>query len=97
VADTYTYLGSDVRGYFAYVDTDTDQMLVAEPGESYRMRATEEGFPVPPTDGRWEEAVSLVHALGSLESGDQDTTAADDDNPDDDDDVPVSEDEEVQQ
>lgn len=51
----YTYLGNDERGYFAYVDTDTDTMLVAKPGESYHMRTVEEGFPVPPTDGRWHE------------------------------------------
>lgn len=52
----HTYLGNDERGYFAYVDTDTDIMLIAKPGGSYRMRTVEEGFPIPPTDGRWQES-----------------------------------------
>lgn len=54
MADTYAYLGDDERGYFAYVDTETETMLVAEPGKSYGIRATEVGYLIPPRDGRWE-------------------------------------------
>lgn len=54
MADTYAYLGDDVRGYLSYVDTETDMTLVAEPGKSYGIRATE-GHQIPPNDGRWAE------------------------------------------
>lgn len=53
MADAFPYLDSTERGYLSYVDADTDEMLVAHPGRSYRMRAVEENLPVPPGDGRW--------------------------------------------
>lgn len=53
MGDTYQYIGGERRGYFAYVDTDTHQMLIAEPGGEYRMRAVDPNDPVPPNDGRW--------------------------------------------
>lgn len=55
-ADTYTFNGLTTLGYFAYSDSDTGAMLVAEPGGTYRIRAVDEGTPVPPPDGRWETA-----------------------------------------
>ena len=53
-ADTYTFTGLGPLGYPSYIDLSTEQMLIAETGESYGMRSNEEGFPVPPGDGRWE-------------------------------------------
>ena len=55
-ADVYTFTGLGPTGYYAYTDLATEKMLIAEPGESYGIRATEEGFPVPPGDGRWVAA-----------------------------------------
>ena len=55
-ADTYTFTGLGPTGYYAYTDLATEKMLIAEPGESYGIRAVEEGFPVPPGDGRWVTA-----------------------------------------
>ena len=52
-ADTYQFTGLGPLGYPAYVDTAKDTMLIAESGGTYGIRATEEGFPVPPGDGRW--------------------------------------------
>lgn len=53
-ADSYQFTGLGPLGYPSYVDTSTDQMLIAETGESYGMRAVEPDlFPVPPGDGRW--------------------------------------------
>lgn len=54
MADTYAYLGEDVRAYLSYADTETDLTLVAEPGKSYGIRAIE-GHAIPPNDGRWAE------------------------------------------
>lgn len=54
MATTYTYLGQITRGYFSYVDTETQHMLVAEPGGVYGIRAVEPHFVVPPGDGNWE-------------------------------------------
>jgi hypothetical protein len=54
VAEGYRYTGGDRRGYLAYVDDDTGQLLVVEPGETYRMRAINHGDPVPPADDRWD-------------------------------------------
>jgi hypothetical protein len=36
-----------------YVNASTGQMLVAEPGGSYDIRATWYMLPVPPADGFW--------------------------------------------
>ncbi len=49
----FAYLGKDTRGYVSYADTDTGQMLIADPGGSYGIRAVEQGLAVPPPDGRW--------------------------------------------
>ena len=56
--EAYNYTGYQTLGYPAYVDTAKDTMLIAESGESYGMRTVEEGFPVPPADGRWEAVKS---------------------------------------
>lgn len=58
MADAYIYIGDGRRGYFAYVDTDTSEMLIAEPGGTYQMRAVNPNLPVPPEDGRWVGAAS---------------------------------------
>ena len=55
-ADTYTFTGLGPTGYYAYTDLATEKMLIAEPGGTYGIRAVEEGFPVPPGDGRWVTA-----------------------------------------
>lgn len=54
--DTYVFMGLSTTGYPHYARVDTGEMLIAEPGESYQMRAVEEGLPIPPSDGRWEAA-----------------------------------------
>lgn len=51
----FTYTGLNTLGYPAYRDTDSQKMLIAEPGSTYRMQAVD-GGPVPPGDGRWETA-----------------------------------------
>lgn len=56
MAGTFTFLGAGTLGYPSYADTETGQMLVAQPGGSYGIRAVEQGFPVPPGDGRWGTA-----------------------------------------
>ena len=56
-ADTYTFTGLGPLGYYSYVDTATDTMLIAETGGTFGMRAIEPAFPVPPADGRWTAAV----------------------------------------
>ena len=56
MADSFTFTGPSTLGYFAYADTETGRMLIAEPGQSYGIRATETGLPVPPADGRWSAA-----------------------------------------
>jgi hypothetical protein len=56
VADRFTYTGSSTLGYPAYGDIEAGTMLIAEPGGSYAIRATEPGAPVPPGDGRWGAA-----------------------------------------
>jgi hypothetical protein len=53
VPGKYTYTDQVKRGYFAWVDADTGRMLIAEPGESYNIRAVEDWAEVPPPDGRW--------------------------------------------
>jgi hypothetical protein len=53
VAGTFKFTGHQTLGYFAYADTETQKMLVAEPGGTYGIRAVEHGLPVPPADGRW--------------------------------------------
>jgi hypothetical protein len=58
VADRFTFTGQSTLGYFSYADTDTGRMLVADPGESYGIRATEAGLAVPPPDGRWTGATA---------------------------------------
>lgn len=55
-ADTYTFTGPSTLGYPSYADLETGTMLIADPGHSYGIRAVEEGFPVPPGDGRWATA-----------------------------------------
>lgn len=55
MADGYRYVGGIRRGYLAYIDDDTNQLLIAEHGETYRMRPVNAGDPVPPTDGLWED------------------------------------------
>ena len=55
-ADVYQFTGLGPLGYYSYVDTATDKMLIAETGGTYGIRATEEGHPVPPGDGRWAAA-----------------------------------------
>jgi hypothetical protein len=55
-ADTFTYTGQSTLGYFSYADLDSGEMLVADPGGSYSIRAVEPGLPVPPGDGRWTAA-----------------------------------------
>lgn len=52
-ADQYTFTGYGQTGYPAYIDVSTERMLIADPGGTYGMRSNEEGFPVPPGDGRW--------------------------------------------
>jgi hypothetical protein len=56
VADRFTFTGQSTLGYFSYADTDTGRMLVADPGGTYGIRATEAGLAVPPPDGRWTGA-----------------------------------------
>lgn len=52
-ADQYTFTGYGQTGYPAYIDVSTERMLIADPGGTYGMRSNEEGFPIPPGDGRW--------------------------------------------
>ena len=52
-ADTYTFTGLGPLGYPQYVDSVTETMLIADTGGTYGIRTVEEGFPVPPGDGRW--------------------------------------------
>jgi hypothetical protein len=47
------YTGTELRSYMDYVNNATGQMLVAEPGGSYDIRATWDALPVPPADGFW--------------------------------------------
>lgn len=54
--EAYKFTGTQTLGYFAYGDVSTGRMLVADPGESYQIRACEEGLAVPPPDGRWVTA-----------------------------------------
>lgn len=56
MADRFTFTGQGTLGYFSYADTDTGRMLVADPGGTYGIRATEQGLVVPPPDGRWASA-----------------------------------------
>jgi hypothetical protein len=55
-AQTFTFTGLGPLGYYNYVDTAKDTMLIAETGQTYGIRATEEGLAVPPGDGRWVAA-----------------------------------------
>ena len=55
-ADTYTFTGLGPLGYPQYVDSVTETMLIADTGGTYGIRTVEEGFPVPPGDGRWVTA-----------------------------------------
>jgi hypothetical protein len=52
-ADSYKFTGLGPLGYPSYIDVVTEQMLIAETGGTYGMRSNEEGFPIPPGDGRW--------------------------------------------
>jgi hypothetical protein len=52
-SDTYVFTGLSTTGFPYYADADTGEMLIAEPGESYRIRAVEDYLPVPPGDGHW--------------------------------------------
>lgn len=54
--EAFKFTGTQTLGYFSWTDLETQQMLVAEPGGTYRMRATEQGLAVPPPDGRWVTA-----------------------------------------
>jgi hypothetical protein len=65
VAGTFTYLGQGTLGYPSYADLETGTMLVAEPGQSYGIRAVEQGFPVPPGDGRWSASRSSARSAKS--------------------------------
>ena len=53
MAERFSFTGLGPLGYPQYVDTAKDTMLIAESGGTYGIRSTEEGFPVPPADGRW--------------------------------------------
>lgn len=53
MAERFSFTGLGPLGYPSYIDLSTEKMLIAETGESYGMRSNEEGFPVPPGDGRW--------------------------------------------
>ena len=57
-ADSYQFTGLGPLGYPSYIDVVTEQMLIAETGGTYGMRSNEEGFPVPPGDGRWTAVTS---------------------------------------
>ena len=59
VADRFSFTGQSTLGYFSYADTDTGRMLVADPGGTYGIRATEQGLVVPPPDGRWTSAEAV--------------------------------------
>jgi hypothetical protein len=48
---TYKYLGHSPLGFPDYCDMATGRMLIAEPGESYEIRAVNQGAPVPPMTG----------------------------------------------
>jgi hypothetical protein len=52
VPGPFLFTGLSLLGYPSYADTDTGKTLVAEPGESYGIRAVDGGA-VPPPDGRW--------------------------------------------
>ena len=54
-----SFTGQSTLGYFSYADTDTGRMLVADPGGTYGIRATEQGLVVPPPDGRWTSAEAV--------------------------------------
>lgn len=58
----FRFTGSGRRAYADYVDTATDRMLEAEPGQTYVMRVTWDMLPVPPGDGFWEEAEGAPEA-----------------------------------
>ena len=62
MAETYAYTGYEELSYISYVDLSTEKMLHATPGKSYSMRTVEEGFPIPPTDGRWKRAAGELPA-----------------------------------
>ena len=50
----FTFLGHSTLGFPDYCDMATGRMLIADPGESYEIRAVNQGAPVPPDDGRWD-------------------------------------------
>lgn len=62
----YAYIGGAEMYYQGYRDTETDKMLVAQPGGSYSIIPADQGpadengnptmLPVPPADGRWADA-----------------------------------------
>jgi hypothetical protein len=54
VPGPFKFTGHSKTGYPDYADMATGRMLVAEPGESYEIRAVNQGAPVPPDDGRWD-------------------------------------------
>ena len=59
MSDRFTFVGHEPEyGYMHHRDLDTGLTLVAVHGQSYRIAATEERYPVPPDDGRWVPANS---------------------------------------
>ncbi len=59
MGDTYIFNGYRRTAYFKYRDLDSDVTLIAEPGEQYRIEATEPGIVVPPPDGMWAVAPAV--------------------------------------
>lgn len=70
MADAYTYLGDDTRGYLAYVDADTERMLIAERGGTYHIRAVEANQELPPNDGRWNSTAGPPTVVRTTPTGD---------------------------
>ncbi len=64
--EAYTFTGHQRLGYFGYLDTESQKMLVADPGGSYAIKAVDAGLAVPPPDGRWEAAAPAA-ANGSAD------------------------------
>jgi hypothetical protein len=46
--EVYEYTGFQPMGFPDYRDLDTQEMLVAEPGGTYRIGAVDASWPVPP-------------------------------------------------
>ena len=59
MSDRFTFVGHEPEyGYMHHRDLDSGLTLVAVHGQSYRIAAVEERYPVPPDDGRWVPANS---------------------------------------